>query len=109
MGIDRKLLTPTPHPEYDNWTRDQIRQDLERIENDLCFAREHGADTVFVAWLETEMAFALAELARRTGQSNFTSDYINPLSEVKFEREVNAGTLQAETIAQGIPAVTFKP
>ena len=34
---------------------------------------------------------------------NSTSDYRNPLSEVKFEREVNAGILQAETIAQGNP------
>jgi AAA domain len=109
MGIDRKLLTPTPHPEYENWTREELRQDVERIEDDLRFAREHGADPVFVAWLETEMAFAFGELARRNGQPNFTSDYRNPLSEVKFEREINAGILQAETIAQGIPAVAFKP
>jgi hypothetical protein len=108
MGIDQKLLTPTPHPEYENCTTKEIRQDVERIEDDLRFAREHGADPVFVAWLETEMASALRELMRRNGQSNLTSDYRNPLSEVKFEREVNAAILQAEAITQGIPPVTFK-
>jgi hypothetical protein len=109
MGIDRELLTPTPHPKYDSWTGEEIRQDVERIEDDLRFAREHGADPVFVAWLETEMALALGELARRSGQTNFTSDYRNPSSEVKFEREVNLGDLQAKAIEKGESAVTFLP
>ena len=82
MGIDKKLLTPTLHPEHRDWTKEQIQRDVERIEDDLRFARDHGAEPVFVAWLETEMAFALGELARRNGQTNFTSDYRNPLSEV---------------------------
>jgi AAA domain len=40
---------------------------------------------------------------------NFTSDYRDPSSEVKFEREINAAVLQAEATAQGIPPVTYKP
>jgi hypothetical protein len=109
MGIDRKLLTPTPHREYDNCTKEQIQRDVERIEDDLRFAREHGVEPVFVAWLETEMAFALGELARRNGQGNFTSDYKNPSSEVKFEREVNLGDLQARAVERGESVVTFLP
>src|SRR5262249_19617939 len=55
------------------------------------------------------MALALGELTRRNGQSNFTSDYRNSSSEVKFEREVNLGDLQASAIGKGEDMVTFLP
>jgi len=61
---------------------------------------------------ETEALKKVANAYRRyepRQTENFTSDYSNPSSEVKFEREINAAVLQAETTAQGIPPVTFKP
>jgi len=51
-----------------------------------------------------------AEAVMRVIESaNFTSDYRDPSSEVKFEREVNLGVLQARAIEQGDLAVTFLP
>ncbi|MBI2986465.1 MAG: AAA family ATPase [Deltaproteobacteria bacterium] len=70
MGINRELLTPTPHPDYEAFTVREIQQDLERIDNELSFAKEHGAETLFIQWLADERDFALGELARRNGQPN---------------------------------------
>jgi hypothetical protein len=109
MGIDKESLTPTPHPDYGGCTAKEVQADIERIEEDLCFAKANGADLTFISWLETELAISLGELARRNGQPNFTSDYRNPLSEVKFEREINLGELQAKAIEKGETAVTFLP
>jgi hypothetical protein len=86
-----------------------VRTFISEQDNLISYGRGHGAEKLFLIGLVDQRLRAEGALARRTGQSNFTSDYRNPLSEVKFAREVNAGTLQAETIAQGIPAVTFKP
>lgn len=68
MGINREFLTPTSHPNYQTSTVQEIQADLERIESDLAFAKEHRAESLFIQWLATERKLALAELARCNGQ-----------------------------------------
>jgi len=108
MGINKDFLTPTPHPDYEAFTVREIQQDLERIDNELSFAKEHGAETLFIQWLADERDFALGELARRNGQ-NFTSDYKGSPAEVKLVREINAGELQRKAKEREGPAITYLP
>ena len=103
MGFDRNLLTPTPHPEYENWTREQIRQDVERIEDDLRFATEHDAEPVFVAWLETEMDLALGELARRNGSSN---SLLSPKGDIGKAKHFNPLSA-SELLNRETPAIPY--
>lgn len=112
MGINKEFLTPTLHPDYGASTVREIQADLERIESDLVFAKEHGAESLFIQWLADERDLALGELKRRNGGNggeNFTSDYSNPSSEVKFEREINAAELQRRAKEEPGPALTFLP
>jgi hypothetical protein len=44
MGIDRNLFIPTPHPEYQGCTVREIREDVERIEGDLHFAKANDTN-----------------------------------------------------------------
>jgi hypothetical protein len=108
MGLDREFLTPTPHPDYGALTVREIQEDLARIESDLAFAKEHGAESIFVQWVVGERDLALRELARRNGQ-NLTSDYKESPSEVKFEREINAAELQRRAKEKPGPILTFLP
>jgi Helix-turn-helix domain len=100
---------PGPDPDFDVMSADELRTFITETDDKIVFGRDHEAEELFVIGLVDQRHRAEAVLACRNGQSNLTSDYRNPLSEVKFEREVNAAALQAEAIAQGIPPVTFKP
>jgi hypothetical protein len=99
----------TPHPEVDCLSNSELREALKDADENLELYHklpEPDRDPILEPWLVQERRLILAELNRRNPDGNFTSDYRNPSSEVKFEWEVNAGVLQAETIAQGIPPVT---
>src|SRR5262249_38253186 len=112
----------TPHPEVERLSHSELRDALAEADKRLETLHKLPAvdrDTLVEAWLVQERELILAEFRRRYVSpsaaagiepfAHFTSDYRNFSSEVKFEREVNAAILQGETIAQGIPAVTFKP
>lgn len=70
MGINRDSLTPTSHPDYSLSTVSEIQDDLKRIDGDLAFAKEAGAERLFIVWLSNERDLALRELAQRNGQGN---------------------------------------
>jgi hypothetical protein len=112
----------TPHPDVESLSNSELRDALadadERLET-LHKLPAEDRDPIIEPWLVQERMIILAELRRRYTYSspsdnseqlaNFTSDYRNPLSEVKFEREVNLGELQAKAIEKGDNAVTFLP
>jgi hypothetical protein len=106
MGAD--VVTLRPHPDVERMTSAELRAAIAEAEEQMKLPRELE-DGELESWFVCERRLLEAGLARRNGQRNLTSDYRDPLSEVKFEREVNAAVLQAEVTAQGIPAVTFKP
>ena len=112
----------TPHPEVESLSNVELRDALANADERLELLHKlppEDRDPMVEAWLVQERQLILAELRRRYAHAspsdsseqfvNLTSDYRNPLSEVKFEREVNAAVLQAVAIAQGIPPVMFKP
>ena len=56
MGVDRNLLIRTPHPDYGGCTTKEVSEDVQRIEEDLIFAKANDVDPVFISWLEDELA-----------------------------------------------------
>jgi AAA domain len=107
-GADRVRSGWDPHPDYSAFSDARLGLEQGTVEERIRWAREDG-DELLAIYLEDRMRLLQAERARRNGQSNFTSDYRNPLSEVKFEREVNLGDLQAKAVEKGDNAVTFLP
>ncbi len=65
MGINREFLSPTPHPHYEGFTVKEIQDDLERIDEDLTFGKEQGAEDWVICWLVQERRLILAEINRR--------------------------------------------
>jgi hypothetical protein len=112
----------TPHPEVESLSNSELRDALadadERLET-LHKLPSEDRDPMIEPWLVQERMIILAELRRRYAYSrssdssqqfaNFTSDYRNPLSEVKFEREVNLSDLQTKAIEKGEQVVSFLP
>ena len=105
-------LVRTPHPDVDSLSTAELRDALgvadERLEI-LHKLPENVRNPILEPWLIQERNLILAEVKRRSIGGNFTSDYRDPSSEVKFEREVNLGVLQAEAIERGETAFTFLP
>src|SRR5437867_1033670 len=82
------------HPEVEQLTLDKLRAELATTEESFGRAKELGNEQL-ETYLIQRRRLILAELRRRTGE-NLTSDYRNPPSEVKFEREVSLATLQTK-------------
>src|SRR5882724_1557018 len=102
----------SPHPDVESLSNSELRDALAKADEDLDLLHKlptKDRDLFFETWLVQERRLILAELNRRNVQTNFASDYRDPSSEVKFEREVNLGVLQARAIEQGDMAVTFLP
>jgi predicted ATP-dependent serine protease len=107
MGDNQLDTYPPPDPNFDFMSADELRAFVADSDDKIVFGRDHGAEELFLIGLVHQRNRAAAELARRNGQSNFTSDYRHPLSEVRFEREVNLGDLQTRAIEKGKTAVDF--
>jgi hypothetical protein len=96
------------HPDYSTYSDARLNLDQNLVEEKIRWAQE-DRDPHRVTYYEQRMRLLQAERMRRNRQSNFSSDYRNPSSEVKFEREVNLGDLQAKAIETGESIVTFLP
>ena len=96
------------------YTKDESQIDRiyrgSRLARDKWDVKHYGDGTTYGHHtIQKAMAGTEAKLSRRDGQTNLTSDYRNPPSEVKFEREINLGDLQAKAIERGELVVSFLP
>jgi hypothetical protein len=104
--MNADLLTLCPHPEVERMTRDELHSAILDAEEQMKLARDLNNGEL-ESWFICRRRLLEAELARRNGQPNVTSDCRDPASEVKFEREVNLGELQMKAIEKGDDAFTF--
>ncbi len=98
-----------PPPEVDGLTRGELESEIRDIEWKIEFAEQQGAKPLFITMLRHDLLRYRAALVRVVESENFTSDYRDPSSEVKFEREINLGDLQANALERGELVVNFLP
>jgi hypothetical protein len=67
MNFETDRVYPGPDPNFDLMTSEEIRSFITETENHIAFARDHGADELFIIGLADQRSRASAELARRNG------------------------------------------
>jgi hypothetical protein len=101
-----------PHPEVEELSISELEQallDADRQLEQLHDQPFESRDKCLEAWIVTEVRMVIAELKRRGIDANFTSDYRDPPSEVKWRREVNAGKLQTAAKENGDAVLNYLP
>ena len=70
-GFSEPMINPViePHPEFQGLTAAEIRAAIAETEAKLTLARANGCSAEIVTWIEQELCFGEAALARRNGHS----------------------------------------
>src|SRR5262245_41093464 len=67
MNEAEQKVYPNPDPDFSLMTADKLRAFIADTDDRTIFAREHGAEELFIIGLSDQRARAAAELSRRNG------------------------------------------
>jgi hypothetical protein len=82
---------PTPYPEVEKLSLDELRVQLAHVEDNFAIAKQHGAEDIFLCWLDGERNLLIAEIKRRESALYGQKENHTEPSEVVFPEAAWSG------------------
>src|SRR4029453_10274955 len=79
MNFETASVYPGPDPDFDSMSSAEILSFISETDSHISFAKDHGADELFIIGLSDQRKRAQAELTRRNGKTSTGSETVELL------------------------------